>query len=118
MTDAEAHYIMGCLIALDKKKSSKSHYIKKKNDKKKINEYNFNGVLHGIFFILNQNIISHSVPMGPTILRYTIGGDMNYRKWEINQLHIVGPVQVMGSTSTMIMCARATPYWSSFTRLM
>lgn len=56
--------------------------------------------------------------MGPTILRYTIGGDMNYRKWEINQLHIVGPVQVMGSTSTMIMCARATPYWSSFTRLM
>ena len=43
---------------------------------------------------------------------------MNYRKWEINQLYMAGPVQVMGSTSTMIMCARATPYWSSFTWLI
>lgn len=74
--------------------------------------------MHILYIEPEYHIPLSTVPMGPTILRYTIGDDMNYRKWEINQLHIVGPVQVMGSTSTMIMCARATPYWSSFTRLM
>lgn len=45
VTDIGAHNVKKCLTALDKKKLCKSHYVKKKNDEKKINKYNFNGVL-------------------------------------------------------------------------
>lgn len=69
---------------------------------------------NSVFSFMYLVPISLSMPMDPTVLRNNVRNHV-VRWWTRGngKLYIVGPALVMGSTSTMIMCARATQYWGS-----